>query len=109
MEGLCSNEFAVSLIVFLIAAVAIWYINSSKNQPPGPLSLPIIGSLVAFTSEPMQLVFEDLARKYGPVLFVQFGNRPTVILNTAASIKEAFVKKAADFFRTTRMVSSHPN
>ena len=97
VEGLWSNEFAVSLTVFLIAAVAIWYINSSKNQPPGPLSLPIIGSLVAFTSEPMHLVFEDLARKYGPVMFLQFGNRPTVLLNTAASIKEAFVKKAADF------------
>ena len=96
MEGLCSNEFAISLIVFLIAAVAIWYINSSKNQPPGPLSLPIIGSPVAL-SEPMHLVFEELARKYGPVMFLQFGNRPTVLLNTAASIKEAFVKKAADF------------
>ena len=95
MEGLCSNEFAVSLIVILIAAVAIWY--SSKNLPPGPLSLPIIGSLIDYTSEPMYLVCEDLARKYGPVMFLQFGNRPTVILNTAASIKEAFVKKAADF------------
>ena len=95
-EGLWSNEFAVSLTVFLIAAVAIWYLNSSKNQPPGPLSLPIIGSPVAL-SEPMHLVFEELARKYGPVMFLQFGNRPTVILNTAASIKEAFVKKAADF------------
>ena len=97
MEVLGSNEFAVWLIVFLLPAVAMWYINSSKNLPPGPLSLPIIGSLVAFTSEPMHLVFEDLARKYGPVMFLQLGNQPTVILNTAASIKEAFVKKAADF------------
>ena len=97
VEGLWSNEFAVSLIVFLIAAVAIWYINSSKNLPPGPLSLPIIGSPVAYTTESMHLVFEKIARKYGPVMFLQFGNRPTVILNTAASIKEAFVKKAADF------------
>ena len=99
MEGLCSNELAVWLTVLLLAAVAVWYLNSAKNLPPGPFSLPIVGSLVTYTitAESMHLVFEKMARKYGPVSSLQFGGRPTVLLNTAASIKEAFVKKAADF------------
>ena len=99
MESLWGIEFTVWISILLLAAVAIWYINSAKNLPPGPFSLPIVGSLVTYTTTTasMHLVFEEMARKYGPVMSLQFGSRPTIILNTAASIKEAFVKKAADF------------
>ncbi|PKI44470.1 hypothetical protein CRG98_035144 [Punica granatum] len=65
--------------------------RNKKNLPPSPPSLPIIGHL-HYLKNPIHQTFRSLADKYGPVLFLQFGAQPTVIVSSLQVAEECFTK-----------------
>ena len=65
--------------------------NSQKSRfPPGPFSLPIVGTL-PFLGRDIRVGLKRLSQRYGPVVTVYLGSRRVVILNSYDAIKEAFV------------------
>uniref|UniRef100_A0A7N0ZU48 Cytochrome P450 n=1 Tax=Kalanchoe fedtschenkoi TaxID=63787 RepID=A0A7N0ZU48_KALFE len=70
--------------------------NQCPNKPPSPPKLPIIGNLHQLDA----LVHQSLAKlaeKYGPVMLLQFGPEPAIVISSAAAAKEALKTRDADF------------
>ncbi|XP_049992351.1 cytochrome P450 2J6-like isoform X12 [Alexandromys fortis] len=62
----------------------------TKNYPPGPPRLPFIGNLLQFSMEQQHLVVQQLVKKYGNVISMDFGIMSSVIVSSLPLIKEAF-------------------
>ncbi|KAK9073906.1 hypothetical protein SSX86_006500 [Deinandra increscens subsp. villosa] len=77
-----------SSLVFITACWALVKTKSSKNLPPGPPKLPILGNLHQLSGPGPHRVFKALARKYGPIMYLQLGQVPTVVISSARVAKE---------------------
>ena len=59
--------------------------------PPGPRGLPVFGSLLALRRD-THLAIDRLARRYGDICLLRFGNVPTVVISHPDLLQEAFGK-----------------
>jgi len=77
---------SIFLILFLLIK---WYSNStkSKNLPPSPPKLPIIGNLHQLGRLPHR-TFLSLAKKYGPIMQLHFGSVPVLVISSADVARE---------------------
>lgn len=92
MEQVFSSPplFFISLITLLTLILIIFTKNFNKrklNPPPSPPRLPLIGNLhqlgpLAHRS------FQELSKKYGPIMLVHLGEVPTLIVSNAQMARE---------------------
>ncbi|GMN71094.1 hypothetical protein TIFTF001_052616, partial [Ficus carica] len=83
----------ISLFLFVFSFVKILQrssktIKSSSKLPPGPWKLPIIGNLHQLLGSLPHHALRDLARKYGPLMYLRIGQVPTLIVSSPDSAKE---------------------
>ncbi|XP_024029898.1 cytochrome P450 71D11 [Morus notabilis] len=72
-------------------------INSSSKYPPGPWKLPIIGNLHQLLSSLPHHALRDLAKKYGPLMYIRIGQVPTLVVSSPESAKEVMRNHDASF------------
>lgn len=88
--------FAKYLAIFLVTYFTLKLIFQSSNLkgklPPSPFpSLPIIGHLYLF-KKPFHRSLTRLAARYGPVIYLNMGARPTILLSSPEAVEECLVK-----------------
>ncbi|WJX63588.1 hypothetical protein P8452_48454 [Trifolium repens] len=72
----------------------------NQKKPPGPPTLPIIGNLHILGTLPYRTL-QSLSKKYGPIMFLQLGQVPAIVISSS--------KVAESFFKTHDLVfSSRP-
>ncbi|KAK1416294.1 hypothetical protein QVD17_32083 [Tagetes erecta] len=81
--------YPVTIAVLLLVLTGIilrrwWYTN--KNLPPGPVPLPVIGSLHLLGSLPHRS-FHKLSQKYGPIMSIRLGSVQFVIVSSPDAAK----------------------
>ena len=59
----------------------------AKRLPPGPRKLPIIGNIHQI-SQPLHQSLRRLSNKHGPLMHLQLGSVPTLVVSSAAMAKE---------------------
>ncbi|CAL9166314.1 unnamed protein product [Musa hybrid cultivar] len=59
-----------------------------SRLPPGPWRLPVIGNLHQVGANP-HLALRALAERHGPLMFLQLGSIPTVVISSAHVAREA--------------------
>lgn len=68
------------------------------QPPPGPKPYPIIGNLACLDGyEVPYQAFDDLAKKYGPIVSLRLGSVPSVVVNGIDNIKEVLLTKSSHF------------
>ncbi|XP_074264864.1 geraniol 8-hydroxylase-like [Silene latifolia] len=70
--------------------------SNSVILPPGPRPLPIFGNLFSLGNKPHSSLAK-LAKTYGPLMILQLGRVPTVVISSAAMAKEALQKNDISF------------
>ena len=65
--------------------------EKKKQLPPSPPALPILGHLHLLKG-PKHRALKSLSDKYGPIIYLRFGNRPTVFVSSPSIVEECFTK-----------------
>ncbi|KAM7519645.1 hypothetical protein LguiB_018607 [Lonicera macranthoides] len=83
------------LLVFLLLGIPLFLLllNHRKNgerllSPPGPRGLPFIGNLHQLDTAFLPRYLWQLSKKYGPLMSLQLGFVPTLIVSSAKMAKE---------------------
>ncbi|XP_059641258.1 cytochrome P450 81Q32-like [Cornus florida] len=63
--------------------------NRRRNLPPSPPALPVIGHL-HLLKPPLHRTLHSLSQKYGPIISLQFGTRPIVVVSSPSAVEECF-------------------
>ncbi|KAI3457260.1 hypothetical protein Pfo_013923 [Paulownia fortunei] len=70
------------------------FLHKHLNLPPTPFPvLPVIGHIYFFTkSIPFHRALSEVSRRHGPVLFLQLGSRPVLLVSSPSAAQECFTK-----------------
>ncbi|KAM6263473.1 cytochrome P450 2H1-like [Spheniscus humboldti] len=90
--------------IFLLVCIsclllfATWRsISQKEKQPPGPITLPIIGNVFQLNLWNLPASLKKLSKKYGPVFTIYLGPQKVVVLYGYDVVKEALIDQADDF------------
>ncbi|XP_057975354.1 cytochrome P450 81Q32-like [Malania oleifera] len=83
--------FLLSFFLFVYKFVNLPRQRKPKNLPPGPRALPVIGHL-HLLRDPVFRALDEVSQQYGPVLFLQLGNRKVLVVSSLSIAQECFTK-----------------
>nr|XP_034966273.1 cytochrome P450 2K6-like [Zootoca vivipara] len=86
----------VLTIIFILKWGSFWN-RSSKNLPPGPTPLPLIGNLHMMDLKRPYRTMLKLSKEHGPIFHIQMGFQKIVVLTGYETVKEALVNQADAF------------
>ncbi|KAG0585475.1 hypothetical protein KC19_2G014500 [Ceratodon purpureus] len=90
LAAICSLATILCLLAAQIFEVGVrWW----SRLPPGPIGWPVVGSLFSLPGSryvPACRKFTTLAQKYGPIIFLRMGLRPTIIVSNSKIAEEFF-------------------
>ncbi|PIL26282.1 hypothetical protein GSI_12038 [Ganoderma sinense ZZ0214-1] len=75
-----------------------------KRLPPGPSTLPVLGSIHHLTLEFQQKRFAELGKEFGDVIYLKLFRTPAIVLNSLESARELLDKRSAKYSDRTRAV-----
>jgi hypothetical protein len=85
------KPFMLFVFIFMTLLIKLIFIDKSRkrrsNLPPGPPTIPFIGNLHQLGTMP-HISLQSLTDKYGPLIFLQLGQIPTVVVSSARLAKE---------------------
>ncbi|KAJ0662840.1 putative N-methylcoclaurine 3'-monooxygenase [Helianthus annuus] len=91
----------IPFLFFLVKQIKSLPSKCSKNLPPGPPKLPIIGNLHQVDNKP-HVSTANIAREYGPLISLRLGNQLVVIASTPEAAMG--ILKTQDRFLSARVV-----
>ncbi|TFK07285.1 Cytochrome P450 2D15 [Platysternon megacephalum] len=96
----CGNNLpalGIALTVFILLFDFLKRRKSWSRYPPGPTSLPFIGTMLQIDFHNPHLSFTQLSKKYGNVFSLQNCWNNLIVVNGFKAVKEALVQKSEDF------------
>ncbi|XP_073243570.1 steroid 17-alpha-hydroxylase/17,20 lyase-like [Porites lutea] len=91
------------LLLLLLLAILhyLMMLYEFRNMPPGPrlTSLPVLGNVLSldFKAKDLNEAFQSLKKNYGRIFSIKLGSFKIVMASTPDAVKEALVKKSADY------------
>ncbi|XP_077204285.1 cytochrome P450 2J5-like [Paroedura picta] len=88
------------LIILLVCLLMFHFLRqrwSQKSYPPGPLRLPIIGSIWRVGIKVYKDTIIKLAKQYGDIYMLWLGPVPVVVLTGYEAVKEGMISHLEDF------------
>ena len=93
-------EIVVVIVFIVVFMCSLWVLSRPKNTPPGPLTLPLVGSyffLNGMRKKKMHIAFLEASKRYGRIFSFRIGSQLIVVLHGYEAIYKALVKQAHIF------------
>ncbi|KAL2892365.1 Geraniol 8-hydroxylase [Bienertia sinuspersici] len=88
MENYIVTLFFLSIFIIILLSKLL---SKSKQLPPGPKSLPIIGSILELGDKPDRAIAE-LSKRYGPIMSIKLGSRMIIVTSSPKVAQEMFLR-----------------
>lgn len=95
--------FPLFIFIFFLYKFLFSSPRDTKNSPPSPPKLPILGHILQIGSYPHRY-FHQLSKQYGPLILLQFGSVPVLVASSSETAKE--IMKDHDLIFSDRPKSS---
>ncbi|XP_062987899.1 cytochrome P450 2J2-like [Elgaria multicarinata webbii] len=87
----------IALLVALLILVFLRQLWSRRHYPPGPLPLPIIGSMWGLGIRLYEDTFIKISKKYGNIYTVWLGHQPVIVVCGFQAVKEVLINHEEAF------------
>lgn len=89
MDICSSNLFWLQILVMVVSLLLFIRRRSKKtNLPPSPARLPFIGHLHHILFSTPHIAFHRLSLRYGPLMFLQLGTLPAIVISSAEVLRD---------------------
>ncbi len=94
-------EYLSNFWLFVVGTISVllcfsWLIPKRTSRPPGPPNWPIVGSLFYLNKLPHRSM-EELAKKYGPIMYLRLGYLNHIVISNAEMALEVLKIHDVDF------------
>ena len=93
-------DVVLVLLFVVVLLVSYLFLSRDKRLPPGPFTLPLIGSypfLKQLQSRPPHVVYLEASKEYGNIFSFRIGQQMFVVLTGYETVYQALVKQADVF------------
>uniref|UniRef100_A0A8C9FBB4 Uncharacterized protein n=1 Tax=Pavo cristatus TaxID=9049 RepID=A0A8C9FBB4_PAVCR len=90
------NQVMIALVVFLLVMQFLKLQRARRCLPPGPIPLPVLGTLLQLNFQINRDCLMKLAKTYGNVFTLWFGWAPVIILNGFEAVKDGMTTHPED-------------
>jgi 3-hydroxyphenylacetate 6-hydroxylase len=90
-------EAAGVIVVLLFLANELYRWSLRVKGIPGPKGLPIVGNLRQIKHISPSEQYRLWALEYGPLIQIQLGNKPILVINSAAAAKDLLIRESGSF------------
>lgn len=105
-------DFLLQVLFFVFVPLSFLYSlirpiiqrRSQKYPPSPPLSLPLIGHLYLL-KKPLHHTLAKISNKYGPVLLLNFGSRPVLVVSSPSAANECFTTNDVVFANRPKLLA----
>ncbi|XP_022148535.1 cytochrome P450 89A2-like [Momordica charantia] len=99
MESWFIIVFSLCICYLLIKSIFRHFRSSTRNLPPGPPSFPFVSTFQWLRTSPLQMesILRRSVAKYGPIVTLRIGPRPTVFIADPTIAHKALVHNGALF------------
>jgi cytochrome P450 len=106
MDLSAATLVSIALLSLAILVHVLSSSSSNKRRPPGPRCLPFIGSLLHLLTPEPHVALRDLAKKYGPVMYLRLGHVDTVVISSPAAAQEVLRDSSLAFASRPSILAS---
>lgn len=91
------EELVSFILAIVVVKIIVDRLSVSKQLPPGPFPLPIIGNAHQLSADSRHVDFTAMEKQYGRLFRLYLGSQLAIVVSGQAVIKEVLVTKSAEF------------
>ncbi|XP_076467192.1 cytochrome P450 2J5-like [Babylonia areolata] len=96
-SSLDTSTLVMAAAVLLGTLYVLRHYHASRQYPPGPRGVPLLGYLDILWSADRRKLLSDLRKQYGDVLSLPVGCRLVVVVSGVDALRKVFVQQGSSF------------